>query len=229
MPAFTRRSGLPAAAFLLLVGAAAPRHPLFAPAHDVSVTYRLESPDAQAPGGRTVDQLHFRAIGGGQLLRLDTSASGAYLLIDRTHQTATVVDPKIRAFLRGPLNPKLATGILLLDPNVSYQRAGSANVAGLGCEIWKIGSHGTAGTACVTADGVVLSRTEGGSPAPGSPQARSRGAPQQARLTALSVTYGAQPKTLFAPPSGFQDLSAQKAPGVPPAPLPTPPIPGKSK
>ncbi len=191
------RSG--AAALLLLAAAATAAHPLFAPSRDVSVQYRLESPDANAAGGKTTNALRLRVIGGGQLIRLDNPASGAYLLIDRARKTATVVDPKIHAFMSRPLNPRVASGLLLLDPEATYQRAGSARVAGYACDLWKIGPGRAGGSVCVTADGVVLSRIEGSRPA------------HQARLTALSVAYEAEPKALFAPPPGFQDLSAQKA------------------
>lgn len=205
-----------AASLLLLLAAAGPAHPLFAPTHDVSVSYRLETPNVGAPGGKTTDELRLHAIGGGELLRLDTPASGAYLLIDRPAQHATIVDPHIRAFMTGPLNPKVAGG-LLLDPAASYRRIGRATVAGLACDLWLVGPGGADGSVCVTRDGVILSRVEGKSPA------------HQARLTALAVTYQAQPKSLFSPPPGYQDLSALKAPPAPGAPAapsaPPPPAP----
>lgn len=224
----------PVVALLLLATAAAgPPHPLFAPSRDVSVEYRLESPDARAPGGKAVDELRLHATRDGELLRLDTPASGAYLLIDRARHTATVVDPKIHAFMSGPLNPKVASGLLLLDPAGDYRRAGSAEVAGHACERWTVGPDGRNGSACVTADGVVLSRVEGSDPA------------HEARLTAVSVAYGPQPQTLFLPPPGYQDLSAVKPPAgparpvgppaatapqqaVPPAPPPPPPPGGRA-
>lgn len=233
-----RRRSQFAAAVLLLFVAAAPAHPPFAPTRDVSVTYRVESPDAHAPRGETTNELRLRATAGGRRLRLDTPGSEAYLLIDPAAKSASMVDPKIRAFMTVPLNPKVARGLLLLDPAAAYRQIGRSRVAGLSCTVWAVGPNGKEGggkegSVCVTADGVILSRIEGGAPA------------DRARLTATAVTFAVQPEALFTPPPGFQDLSLQRAPvkggGVPappaggpsatpprvraPAGLPLPPMP----
>ncbi|MGH7050804.1 MAG: hypothetical protein ACREFS_12020 [Acetobacteraceae bacterium] len=194
-----------AAAFLLLLAAAAPAHPPFAPTRDVRVAYRLESPDANAPGGQATNELILRAAAGGQKLRLDTPGSGAYLLIDPAAKSATMVDPKLRAFMTVPLNPKAAQALLSLDPGEAYRRLGNTMVAGLPCTIWAVGQNGDGDRGdedqvSVTDDGVILNRIEG------APANRSR-------LTATAVTYATQPDALFVPPRQFQDLSLP----IPPA------------
>ncbi len=73
-------------------------------------------------------------------------------------------------------------------------------MAGLDCTVWNLtGKQGT-GSACITADGVVL-RADG--------QARREGS---GRLEATSVAYGPQPAALFEPPPGFQrmDLAGRR-------------------
>jgi len=200
--------------------AAPPAHPPFAPSRDVGVTYRLESPDPKLPGRTSTEELRFRAAAGGRRLRLDTSGSQSYLLIDPQAKSATVVDPALRAFMTVQLNPELARGLLLLDPAARYARTGTAKVAGLACTVWSVGAKGREGLVCVTGGGVILRRVQG------SDQERSR-------LTALSVTYAPEPMSLFTPPHGYQDLSAVRAPAIPAlpagrAPGPTPPsvVPG---
>jgi hypothetical protein len=206
-----------AAVLLLGLAAAAPGgsptpHPPFAPTRDVSVVYRLESPDAARPGGESSEELHLYAEAGGRRLRLDTPDAGGYLLIDPAARTAAVVNPGLRAFMTVPLNPKLARGLLLLDPSATFTRQARATVAGLVCTVWAIGGKAAAGSVCVTDDGVILRRVEGGDPA------------RQSRLTALSVTYAPQLPALFAPPDGFQDLSPGKAPPAIAAALPASPM-----
>lgn len=208
---------LGAAALLIVLAAAAPARPLFAPTRDVRVTYRLESPDTQAPYGQTTNELILRATAGGQKLRLDRPGSGAYLLIDPVAKSATMVDPKIRAFMTVPLNPKVAQGLLLLDPGETYRRIGNTMMAGHPCTIWAVGQNGGEGLACVTRDGVILNRIEGA-------------AAKRTRMTATQVTFAAQPKALFVPPQGFQDLSLERPPpaggGVPATPAMKVPAPG---
>ncbi len=193
-----------AAALLLLLAAAAPAHPPFAPTRDVRVTYRLESPDANAPGGQATNELILRATAGGRKLRLDRPGSGAYLLIDPAARSATMIDPKIRAFMTVALNPKAAQGLLLLDPGEAYRRLGNTMMAGLACTIWAVGRNGHGGRGdgdqvCVTDDGVILNRIEGASA-------------NRSRLTATAVTFAAQPEALFVPPREFQDLSLPRPP-----------------
>ncbi len=72
-------------------------------------------------------------------------------------------------------------------------------MAGQTCEVWRLtGPHGT-GKACITSDGLVLR-------AVGSMDEAGTG-----RLEAVSVTYGPQPASLFAPPPDFRRMDLQTA------------------
>lgn len=180
------------------------------------MVYRLQSPDPAAPGGESSEELHFYATAGGRRMRLDIPGTGGSLVIDAAARTATVVNPGLRAFMTVPLNPEIAHG-LLLDPGTVFKRGAKDEVAGHACTVWALGPGGAGGSACITEDGVVLRRNAAGSSG------------RASELVALSVDYGPQPASLFAPPEGYQDLSGPKAPAPPPAPtkaaIPPPPPP----
>ena len=73
-------------------------------------------------------------------------------------------------------------------------RKGSATVAGLRCTVWEVGGESANGSACVTADGVVL---------------RAGGSDRRGRtgsIEAERVEYGHQADALFFPPADVRKV-----------------------
>jgi hypothetical protein len=198
-----RRSILTGAALLAPVAAhaslaaAAQDVPTLRPTHDVAVVYRVVG--SPPPSG--VEQVHtIRMAWGdrGQELRVEIDRLRTVALVDFKQQRVTMLVEPQRLALDFTLDPRLIPGFVIpADARVS--RAGTDTVAGQSCDVWRLtGPRGT-GTACVTGDGLVL---------------RAMGTMADAgtgRLEAVSVAYGPQPATLFAPPPDYRRMDLQTA------------------
>lgn len=165
--------------------------PPLAPARDVTVLYDVQ-PDG-APQPQPV-RVYFRA--GGVVMRIDGppgpggGSSGA-MILDRNAKLMIVVVNQPRIYMQIP-EREIVRSPFVLDASMQFARTGAGSVAGLPCVQWSIVSGKGSATACVTADGVVLS------------EAGVDGDGAKGRLVARSVQYAALNPALFAPPPGFQ-------------------------
>jgi hypothetical protein len=190
-----RRSILTGAALLSLAAvpaAAAADGPLLHPSRDVAVVYHVEGTPA-AGGPAQIHTIRMFWGDGGEALRVELDTQPVVALIDFKRQRMEMLLPTKQVVLDAPLDSRLVPGFVI-PPGATAKRAGGDTVAGQGCTVWNLSGPQGGGTACVTADGVVL-RAEG--------SAAHQGA---GRLEATSVTYAPQPASLFVPPPGFRRM-----------------------
>ncbi len=190
-------------ACLPLVAHAEDEHPLLAPTRDVTVTYQLSGADR----GREVRKARVAYADGGQRMRVDyyrweeTAVPFSSMIIDRPARRIVVLLPERHSYVERKLEtaPE-GLGVLPAVATMRYAVIGAASVAGLDCTDWRLQTVDKGedrGTACVTADGVVV-RTTRTSPAPG-------------RVEAIEVSYGGVAAADFGVPEGYARL------GPPPA------------
>jgi hypothetical protein len=180
------------AAFLLALLAASPARaqdrPAVFPTRDVSVAYHVETEAPAAPHDLRVE---FAARAG--RLRIDGGPQG-YMLVDRGARRASMVIVPAQMVMDMPPGGGPARA-LMLDGSMQFSRRGRDRVAGLACTVWDVRSGRGSGTACITADGVLLRAS--GQDADG----------HAGTLTAESVAYGPQSPALFEPPAGFRHVA----------------------
>jgi hypothetical protein len=199
-PAILTRAALASLA-LLAAGAALPAHaqhpdhPPFMPMRDVSVAY-----DVKLEGAPSAQRITVMFSGGGRLMRVDGPDGQGDTILDRDKRLMTIVINSAKVYMEVPERDELRSPFLL-DASMKFTRAGSDHVAGLDCTRWSITSPSGNATACVTADGVVLS--EGG--------VDSQGA--RGHLTAQRVTYDTIPAASFQPPAGYGRVAHPEGPG----------------
>ncbi len=182
-----RRGALLAALLGLAAPAAAEERPVFPPARDVAVTYRLNS--SQATLLRTVVLRYSAAT---DRFRLEGALPGTalpgYALVDRKAGHATIVIERLGMMMDAPPRAGLDQAFLL-ETGKHFVRKASETVAGLRCTVWDVAGDSASGAACVTADGVVL---------------RASGHDNKGRtgsIEATQVEYGHQAAALFFPPA----------------------------
>jgi hypothetical protein len=181
-------------ASLLGTGAAgAPDRPVFPPARDVAVTYRTDASQPGASPAGLPQQMLVRYSVQADRLRVEAGLP-SYLLIDRKSQQATVVIERLGIMADLPRQAGLEQAFML-DSGKRFTRRGTETVAGLRCTVWDVVAAGTgAGTACVTADGVLL---------------RASGHDRHGRdasLEAIRVEYAPQADALFFPPANLRHV-----------------------
>lgn len=195
------RHPAPALLPVLLLAAGAPaaaraaEHPLFMPSRDVRVTYAVQ-PDG-APAARDIT-IYF--TGGGGLMRIDSPDGQGATILDRDRRLMTILINYAHVYMQIPEREALRSPFLL-DASMRFQAATPGQVQGLACQNWTITTTAGNATACVTADGVVLS--EAG--------VDSQGA--RGRLVAKTVSYTALPGSLFQPPAGYARVTHPEGPG----------------
>jgi hypothetical protein len=192
--------------YLLLAGTAltlmlpawawAQERPPVLPTRDVAVQYRLEGghgPAGQQASGEIVT-VHY-AVRGGKI-RVDLPAAQGYLVVDRGDRHVFMVMDGMHSYMELPFGDDIERSFAM-QSSLNFTRRGAASVAGLPCTIWDVSTGKSTGTACMTADGVML-RGRGADPHYG------EGAAQ-----AVAVSYAPQPPSLFEVPSDylFMDLS----------------------
>ena len=159
------------------------------PAHDASVTYRVE------PAGQPAQVVHVAFGAGGKLLRIDGPSGAGDTILDRSSGLLTVVMNAQRAYMKIPSRGPVHDPFLLSD-DMSYTRAGTTEtIAGVGCTDWRMTSPKGPSTACVTADGLLLSASG------------SDGSGGQGKITALAVTPGALATGVFTAPPGYTRIA----------------------
>jgi len=174
-----------------LVGAGVARaddHPPLAASRDVTVDYSVTPQGAPKPM-----DVRVAFSGDGNLLRIDGAAGKFITILDRARQQVTLVSNPQRVFTQfsprnGLRNP------FLLSLSMKFTQAGQDVIAGVPCTKWNITSDRGAASACVTADGVILS--ENGVDGDG----------MQGQLMAKTVTYGPVASDQFVPPSGYERI-----------------------
>jgi hypothetical protein len=195
----THTDGIHGAAILagllaLSAPAAAQDRPVFPPTRDVAVTYQADIAAAGAPHAVVM-----RYSAAGDRVRLDGGLPG-YVLVDLKSRRATIVFEQMGMMMDAPRNAGVDQA-LVLENGKNFARLGSDTVAGLRCTVWAVTADDATGTACVTADGVVL---------------RARGHDRKGRaasLEATSVQYEPQAEALFSPPATMHKVTIAAGPG----------------
>ncbi|WP_428390802.1 DUF4412 domain-containing protein [Lichenicoccus sp.] len=176
----------------MLTPAHAADKPRTMPTRDVKVVYDVQPQGAPAPQQITV----WFADG---LMRIDSPDGRGETILDRDRHLLTIVMNSARVYMQVPERQSLRSPFLL-DPSMNFERAGTGVVAGLPCTRWNITANGGKATACITADGVLLSEE-------GVDQQGARG-----KLEAQQVVYGPIPAATFAAPSGYSRVAHPEGP-----------------
>jgi hypothetical protein len=184
------------AAFLLALLAASPARaqdrPAVFPTRDVSVAYHVETEAPAAPHDLRVE---FAARAG--RLRIDGGPQG-YMLVDRGARRASMVIVPAQMVMDMPPGGGPARA-LMLDGSMQFSRRGRDRVAGLACTVWDVRSGRGSGTACITADGVLLRAVAAG----------------RVLLEAERVDYAAQDQSVFRIPDDYTRLTPPSPAGAP--------------
>lgn len=168
------------------------RPPLF-PTRDVAITYRVTDPQAQGA------QMTMSWLAASQTMRMDMPGAG-WMIADHRNQRAFMVVEAGRMVMELPMAQAMQQSGP--SPNATYRRTGNDTVAGIGCSVWSYQDGGNQGSACITADGVML-RAEGS------------GRGQSGGMVATQVTYGTQNPARFQRPAGYQSMQMPGAAGMP--------------
>src|SRR3954452_6995730 len=165
--------------------ARAQERPALAPTRDVTVTYQLTG-ISQQPGATNMRVAYADK---NQRVRLDFFAFAtaktpfSSIIFDAPANQVLSLVYEQQSYYVLPATGRANPGLLLSD-KMSYVRQGDETVAGLVCTDWRINNGPTiAGSACVTADGVVLRAV--------------RTQPKPGTMEASAVTYGTPPESAF--------------------------------
>lgn len=171
--------------------------PLLLPRTDVTILYQVSG---RADNGVTLPDQVRAAIGaGGMLIRLDAVRLGTAVVLDRVKGHAFLVNRLLGTVVILPPDHTIDRALLAFrraDP----VRRGEEVIAGLPCTVWAVNGPRLFGTACITADGMILSA-----------KGRETGL-GEGSIQALSVRYGKLPSGLFSQPVGFWGLDARLVP-----------------
>jgi hypothetical protein len=180
-------------AILVAVPAAGQQRPLLRPTRDLAVAYRVQ---AAGPNGEVETRtVHMYWTGQGTRMRLETEGQPGFALVDFTAGRMTMVNLPDKAYAEVTFDADHAPG-LNIPPDATIERGGSDTVAGVACTVWDVKGPQGGGTACITADGLLL-------------RARSLQANEPPALLAMSVAYGPQPASLFVLPDGLHKVTPQ--------------------
>ncbi len=174
------------------LAAAAQDRPLITPTRDVAVTYKVIGFDP----GKTMQMAWMTA---NSLMRVDTPGGHGYMIIDRARRRAMMVLTEQRMYMELDPGQVSAPGTWP-DDQAKFTRGGSETIAGTACTVWAYDAPSGTGTACMTADGVMLRAST----------ADGKG------LEAIRIAYGPQPAEQFQPPEGFQKREMPAAGGARP-------------
>jgi hypothetical protein len=169
---------------MLATAAQAQTRPATFPTRDVVVSYRvLGNASGQGPREFTV-----AALAAEGRLRVESPSMPAWALADRrTGRTEMVMD-SMRVVTPSPLRQDEAVRYLRLAETARLTRAGTASQAGQTCANYRWEEQGQRGTACLTADGVLL-----------------RGVNERGEgVEAVRVEYARQDPARFRVPEGYR-------------------------
>lgn len=182
------------AVLVCATSARAEDQPPLVPTRDVAVTYHVKDPQGTA----RVVHMFFDAAD--QRVHIDLTGRPGFLVIDHKSGQVTVVNSEAQSYVQMHAPPAMGN-LMFRTPDLRFTRKGTDKVAGYACTVWSLaGGQSEGGDACITADGVVLSGHPEGAPSP------------ETGIQAVSVVYGPQPASLFAPPAGYQRVTPP-APG----------------
>ncbi|WP_242010039.1 hypothetical protein [Acetobacter conturbans] len=157
--------------------------PYVTPSVDVFVRYEMVRPDG---AGLVHQDMHWQVASLRQ--RIDPENSAVYMLTSWRDHTLTVVDTLShrRSVMPAPGGALSMPGQV---PSGSFQRLGTAIVAGQFCTNWRTAdADGRSGDACYTQDGILM-------------QVMQKG---QVVVRAVSVDRIAQPDSLFVVPETYK-------------------------
>jgi len=181
-----RRSLLVAMLALAAAPALAQDKPPLFPTRDVAITYRFTG--AQAPAGMPTMTMSWLAAA--QTMRMDMGAMG-YMVADHRNQRGFIVMEAARMIMDVPMEQAMQQAGP--SANASYRRTGTDTVAGLACTVWNYQDRDNTGTACITAEGVML-------------RAQGSNGGQSGSMEATQVAFGTQNPARFQRPQGFQSM-----------------------
>lgn len=166
------------------------RPPLF-PTRDVAVTYRMTG------GPQSGVEMSMSWLANGQRMRVDVPGGMGFMVADQQNQRGFMVMEQQRMIMDIPMAQ--AAGQQEMMRNARFTRGANDTVAGTACTIWTYETPQQRGTACITADGVML-RSQA-----------SMGA-QQLTMEAVRVDYAAQNPARYERPQGYQTMQAPPMP-----------------
>ena len=182
------------AAAVSLAGPA--RLPVVFPTHDVAVTYLVRG--SLNPGGqRQTLRVTARWNAALQRLRLSAPAAqsgGYFLLVNFRAQRMEAINPATGIGFLFPMAVPVRPGGYAPPPGDRIRALGAQTLLGRRCTDWSW--HGTQGdgTACVTADGIIL-RAQG--------HGTGNGVAPDGTALAVAVRDGPEPPSLFYPGPGI--------------------------
>ncbi len=176
-----------------------PAGPRTRPSRDVVVTYRMDGPALDLVPGGVKGPVRLSWDAAGQRVRAEAEGRPQVALLDLRAHGGQLLDTGLRVVLPLPIREKdlqpLTLDQLALTPR------GRETVAGQACTTYGFDTPQGPGTVCLTADGVPL---QGQGPVQGRP----------GHFTALSVTYGRLPASLFEAPPGYMFLAGGDQSGL---------------
>ncbi len=167
--------------------------PRMQPARDVIVTYRVEGQAASIVPGGIPGPLKLSWDAAGQRIRAETEGRSQVALVDLRAHTGQAFDTSLRVTMPLPLRPADLQPLTLEGARLVPR--GKEVIAGLNCNAYLVETGKAPGSVCLTPDGVPL---RGRGDIDGKPGA----------FTAVSVTYGPLPSTLFTVPPGYIALGS---------------------
>ncbi len=173
---------------LILLSVASPAfaqdRPPLKPTRDATVTYRTLGRDAG------VKSMRISQAAGLPVMRVEADQMPGYALVNREAGRTTVVMAEQKTYMDVAAERMPAQARQLPDKDSRYTRKGTDTVAGTKCNVWDYSNPRGAGTACITAEGILL-RALGG---------------DGSGIEATAISYTAMPTAAYYPPAGFQRM-----------------------
>lgn len=179
-----RHKALIAILSLLATAALAQERPSLLPTRDVQVVYKTL-------GHNAGHELTFSQAAGNPRIRVEGAQIPGYAVIDRAMHATMVVMPAQRMVIDIAADRPSGQDFVLPDAQGRFTRKGLDKVAGLPCTVWDFDTGKDTGTACITADGVMLRTVNRGGDG----------------LEATKLAYVPQPLALFAATPGYQKMT----------------------
>jgi hypothetical protein len=187
-----RLTGLTLAAALLAGPALAQDRPALFPTRDVTVTYRMTG------GPQSGVEMAMSWLANGQLMRVDVPGGLGFMVSDHQNQRGFMVMEQQRAIMDIPMAQ--AAGAQEAMRNARFTRGANATVAGIACTNWTYETpQQPSGTACITADGVLL-------------RSQVTMGAQQMTMEAVRVDFAAQDPARYQRPQGYQSMQMPQMP-----------------
>ncbi len=161
------------------------------PTRDFAATYTMQS----GADSTTMTMAYSVAL---NRHRIEIADAGMVMIHDRVAGKVLMLNEQMRMVMEVPLTPQQSQ-LLTIPPDASMTRKGSDRVAGIACTIYDIvHKGGQSGTACISADGILL-------------RAQARQGERQGTMQATRVELATQAPAKFQAPEGWQTMQ-QPAP-----------------